>query len=224
MEIIPNVHLVPGVMANPYLVLDADGMTLIDTGIPGSANKILRYMRSLGHAPTDLRRIVITHSDMDHVGGLAALKAASGARVYASAVEAGAIAKGRPSRTFQRSRLQKWMFGLIGLVLKAQPVQVDEIVSDGQVLPVLGGLRVVFTSGHTPGHISLFAPSAGVLFAGDSLTVQNGRLRGSTPALTWDQAKANEAVRVQAALGPRIVCAGHGPVVRDAAGKFATEG
>jgi glyoxylase-like metal-dependent hydrolase (beta-lactamase superfamily II) len=219
-EIIPNVHHIPGVMANPYLILDADGLTLIDTGVPGSAKKILKYIHDLGRAPGDLRRILISHADMDHVGSLAALKAASGARVFASAIEAEAIAAGHPSRAVRGGGLQKWLFSLVGRFFKSQPTQVDEILSEGEVLPVLGGLRVVSTPGHTPGHISLFAPSVGVLFAGDSLTSQNGELRGSRAAYTWDPAKAEEAVRVQAALCARIVCAGHGPVVLEAAAKF----
>jgi len=81
-------------------------------------------------------------------------------------------------------------------------------------------LRVVETFGHTPGHISLFAPSAGILFVGDSLVSDKNGLRGSRGANTWDQDKANAAVRKQAALGARIVCSGHGSVVMDAAGKF----
>jgi glyoxylase-like metal-dependent hydrolase (beta-lactamase superfamily II) len=88
------------------------------------------------------------------------------------------------------------------------------------MLPALGALRVVETPGHTPGHISLFAPSTGILFVGDSLVSANGRLRESRGANTWDQAKAIESVRKQAALGARIVCSGHGPVVMDAGNKF----
>jgi glyoxylase-like metal-dependent hydrolase (beta-lactamase superfamily II) len=44
MKIAPNIHIIPGVTANPYLLLDPDGLTLIDTGIPGSAHKILKYI------------------------------------------------------------------------------------------------------------------------------------------------------------------------------------
>ncbi|MEK7786214.1 MAG: hypothetical protein AAB658_12450, partial [Chloroflexota bacterium] len=59
--------------------------------------------------------------------------------------------------------------------------------------------------------------SAGILFVGDSLVSQGDKLRGSVGMNTWDQDKANAAVRAQAALGARIVCAGHGPVVMDVA-------
>jgi glyoxylase-like metal-dependent hydrolase (beta-lactamase superfamily II) len=85
---------------------------------------------------------------------------------------------------------------------------------------VLGGLRVVDTAGHCPGHISFFAPSAGILFCGDSMITDESGIHGSRPIFTWDAALAHEAVRRQAALRPRILCSGHGPVIMDAADKF----
>ncbi len=216
MEIVPNVHLVPGVIANPYLILEANELTLIDAGMPGRHRRILRYMAYLEHSPDDLKRIIITHADFDHVGGLAALKAATGVRVYASAAEATAIATGNPSRPLKTGNLLlKGVFAITGQLLKAPPAQVDELVAEGHEFPVLGGLRVVETFGHTPGHISLFAPSVGVLFVGDSLVSDRAGLRGSRGFNTWDQDRADAAVRKQAALGARIICAGHGPVVKD---------
>jgi len=220
-EIIPDVHVISGGIVNCYLIVDTDGLTLIDTGLAGNANRICKYVAGLGRQPGDVKRILITHADGDHVGSLAALKAATGARVYANAVEAEAIAAGRSSRALKADNLLlKLVFAITGRFFKAQPAQVDEFLADGQVLPVLGGLRVVETFGHTPGHVSLFAPAAGILFVGDSLVSNKNGLRGSGGANTWDQDKANASVRKQAALGARIVCSGHGPVVRDAAGKF----
>lgn len=221
MEIIPNVHLIPNIIANPYLLIDSEGLTLIDAGMPGSQKKILRYMDGLGYKAQDLKRILITHADFDHVGGLAALKAASGARVFASPVEAQAVAEGHASRPLKpRSRIARLLFDLSARMFKPTPVQVDELIVDGQVFPVLGGLRVVETSGHTPGHISFFAPAYGILFCGDSIVPEESGLRGSRGANNWDQAHSDESVRKQAALGATIVCSGHGPVVMDAAGKF----
>ena len=221
MEIIPNVHLIPNTVANPYLLIDPDGLTLIDAGLPGSHRKILRYLASLGYAPGDLKRILITHADFDHVGGLAPLKAATGARVFASPVEAQAMAEGHSSRALKpRSVIVKLLFNLMTSLFKPASIQADELLSDGQTLPVLGGLRVVETPGHTPGHISLFAPSAGILFCGDSIVSGESGLRGSSGANNWDQARSDESVRKQAALGAHILCSGHGPVVMDAAGKF----
>ena len=220
MEIILNVHLITATFVNMYLIVDPDGLTLIDTGMSGSEKRILKYTADLGRAPSDVRRIIITHSDADHVGGLAALKAATGARVYANAIEAEAIAAGRASRALKPHGLERVLFGLVAGLIKTAPATVDEFLTDGQVLPVLGGLRVVETFGHTPGHISLFAPSVRVLFTGDSIVAGDDKLLPSRESNTWDMDRALEAVRLQAALGAQIVCSGHGPVVKDAAAKF----
>jgi glyoxylase-like metal-dependent hydrolase (beta-lactamase superfamily II) len=220
MEIIPNVHHIPDVVANPFLIIDPDGLTLIDAGMPNAKKKIMAFLNSLGASPHDLKHIILTHSDLDHVRGLAALQKISGARMYASQIEADAIAIGKPSRLVRvRSLPLRILFALLQLFFKAAPVNVDEILKDGQTLPVLGGLRVLETPGHTPGHISLYSPSTGVLFCGDSMVSENG-LQPSRPAATWDAAKAAESIRKQSALGARIVCAGHGSVVTDAQGKF----
>ena len=216
MQIISGVHVIPSVVVNVYLIVDDDGLTLVDVGLRGSEKRVLRYIAGLGPAPDTLKRIVITHSDGDHVGALAALKAATGARVYASAVEAEAIAAGRISRPLKVGGLLKLLMSVTRPWFQADPAQVDGFVTDGQEFPVLGGLRVVETPGHTPGHVSYFAPSASILFVGDSLVSTGGRLRSSRGMNTWDEARALESVRKQAALGARIVCPAHGPVVRDA--------
>ena len=222
MKIIDDVFVVPGVVANPYIIVDTDGLTVIDAGLPRSQKKILAYVASLGKQPQDIKRIIITHADLDHFGGLAALQAATRARTYASKIEADAIAIGKSSREIKPTgfSFRRVLFTLLRPLMKATPFQVDEIISEGQTLPVLGGLRVVETPGHTPGHISLFAPAVGVLFCGDSIVSDEMALHGSRPGITWDETKARESERKQATLGASIVCSGHGPVVRDAKGKF----
>ncbi len=222
MKIVEGVYVVPGVVANTYILVEPDGITIIDAGLPRSQKKILAYVSSLGKAPADVKRIVLTHSDIDHIGSLAALQKATGARTYASQIEAQAIAGGKPSRMIRPRgfSLKRSIRNLLRQLMRPAPGTVDEIVAEGHTLPVLGGLRVLETPGHTPGHISLFAPSAGILFCGDSMVTDQRGIHGSRPGLTWDDAKARESERKQAALGARIVCSGHGPAVMDAAGKF----
>ena len=90
----------------------------------------------------------------------------------------------------------------------------------GQILDILGGLQVVDTAGHTPGHISFFAPAASILFVGDSMISDKKGLIPAVKDTLWDEARAKAAVRAQAALGASIVCSGHGPVITDAVGKY----
>ena len=224
MKIIDNLFVVPNVVANPYLILDEDGITVIDTGLPRSEKKILAYIARLGKQAQSIKRIIITHADLDHFGGLAALQAASGARTFASKIEADAIAAGKSSREIKPAgfSLRRMLFALVSPIVKATPFQIDELLVEGDKLPALGGLVVVETPGHTPGHISLFAPSAGVLFCGDSIVSdqKTNTLQGSRPGLTWDESRARESERKQSGLGAHIVCSGHGPVVMDAVGKI----
>lgn len=225
MKIIDNVYVVPDVIANPYFIVDTDGLTLIDTGLPRSEKMILAYIASLGKSVHDVKRIILTHSDVDHVGSLAALHKLTGARTYTSKIEADAIALGKPSRIpgmpVDASLLMRLRLRLRRLLVKVAPFQVDEILTDGRVLPVLGGLRVVETPGHTPGHISLFAPQAGILFCGDSMVTYDNNIDDEPrPAATWNETSAKASIVRQSLLGAHIVCSGHGPVVTDAAGKF----
>lgn len=222
MKIIDNVYLIPGVMANSYLLVDPDGLTIIDTGMPYSEKKTLEYIARLGRSTREIRRILITHADLDHYGCLSALQTTSGARTYASRVEAEAIAVGKSSRPVNRSvgRFQRFMINMMGRLLIARPAQVDENPQEGQFLPVLGGLQVVETPGHAPGHLSYFAPSAGILFCGDSMRSDGRGFRGSRSRNNWDQAMAEASVRKQKELGARVVCPGHGPAVYDAVEKF----
>ncbi len=222
MQILDDVHIVPKVTANTYILVDPDGMTVIDAGLPRSEKKILAYVASLGKTPQEIKRIIITHADIDHYGGLAALQKTSGAQTYASPAEAEAMAKGKSSREIKARgfSLRRILFTLARPFVKATPFQVDEVLTEGQVLPVLGGLQVIGTPGHTPGHVSLYAPASGILFCGDSMVSDENGLIGSRPGLTWDETQARASERKQAGLGARIVCPGHGPVVREAEGKF----
>jgi glyoxylase-like metal-dependent hydrolase (beta-lactamase superfamily II) len=222
MKIIDNVFVVPRVIANTYIIMDGDGLTVIDAGLPRSEKKILAYVTSLGKSRRDVKRIIITHADLDHFGALAALQKATGARTYASQIEANAIAQGKASREIKHSgfSFRRVLFMMLGPFMKATPFQVDEILAEGQTLPALGGLQVLKTPGHTPDHISLFAPTVGLLFCGDSIVSDDKGLHGSRPGITWNETKARESERKQAALGASVVCSGHGPVVKDAAGKF----
>lgn len=221
-KITENIHVVPNVQANSYLILESDGLTIIDTGMPFSEKQTLKYISSLGHSADEIKRILITHADLDHYGCLAALKEASGARTYASQPETDAMARGGSSRPVNRSvgRFQAFMIRLMGKYLKPTPIQVDEILKEGDVLPVLGGLQVVETPGHSPGHLSFYAPSIRVLFCGDSMKSNDQGLRTSRSRNNWDQTLANASVRKQSALGAQIVCPGHGPVVKNADEKF----
>jgi glyoxylase-like metal-dependent hydrolase (beta-lactamase superfamily II) len=204
-QITPTIHHLPDVLGGPTLIVE-DEVTIVDTGIPGADEEILALLESLGRDRADVTRILITHADGDHVGGLDGLVEATGARVYASEHEANVIEGNAPNR---RGESRNWG-------------SVDERVSPGETLPFHGGIDVVDTAGHTLGHVAYFLRRDGILFAGDCVNNREG-LGGSPPELTADADQARAALHAIAALEPQTVCFGHGPSLVGDAGPALRE-
>ena len=220
MEIIPNVHLIKDQFVNAYLIIDGEQLVLIDTGFSANAKNVYTKIEELGFRPSDVKMILITHTDKDHIGGLSSFKVTSNAKIYASKFEALAIQKGEPSRPLIGKGIMKFVFQLTAPFSKFPPMEVDEIISGDQVLQISNGLAVIPTPGHTPEHVCFFLKAQGVLFAGDALKASEAGLVISSGANTWDEAKAIDSARALANLKPEIVCCGHGPVIFDAADKI----
>ncbi len=197
---------------NVYLCRDADGFTLIDAAMPGKAGLIFNRLAEFGGQPGDLKRIVITHADVDHAGSAAELQQRSGATVYAGADTAALIAAGRSPRHMP----QPVQFILDHFVrYKAVDRAAIRPVADGDELPVLGGLRVLAAPGHTLEQHAFYSPAAGVLFAGDALNTRDGRLQTTPPRITADQAAAERTAARLLQLSPLIIACGHGAPLVD---------
>jgi glyoxylase-like metal-dependent hydrolase (beta-lactamase superfamily II) len=209
-DIVPGVHLVPGVRgSNVYLLAD-DELVLIDTGLPGNAQRIVTYIKSLGREPEELALIIVTHGHIDHAGSLTELRAMTGARVLAHRDEATATADGshmlRPNGRSSRGRLVRALARLNA----RSPSSVDVLVDDGKILPYLGGLRVVATPGHTPGSMGLLLERSGVLFAGDTIINNVDRLSRPLP-FGGDRRQSEQSLLKIAELEFDVCCFGHGP-------------
>jgi glyoxylase-like metal-dependent hydrolase (beta-lactamase superfamily II) len=211
-EIISGVYQLPDGFVNLYLILEPDGLTLIDTGQTKSGERVVRAaFETLKRPPTDLKRILVTHADPDHTGGAAALKNWSAAQVMVGKGDAGALARGEAARPPQNALVRV----LIKLMVpKPAPLQADVLLEDGMELPVLGGLRVVATPGHTGGHVAFYSPRDRVLFAGDALRSANSTLVWSRGPFTLDFDEGMRSVRRMEVLEPKIVLCGHGTPVK----------
>jgi len=209
----PGVYGLVGAAVNIFVLDDAEsGLTLIDAGLPGSSRRLLELVQELGHSPQDVRQILITHADTDHVGGLKALVDATGAAVYASAEAAGYIQR-RTSPP--HLRMPARLFAAVLNRFLRRAVTVSRRVSDGETLPFAGGILVIVTPGHTPDHVCYYWERGRVLFAGDLLNNRSG-LSLTPDAITWDMAAARASARRVLQLDPAGICMGHGEIWRTA--------
>src|SRR5919112_1917586 len=206
---------------NLTLIVDEEnGNTLVDAGLPGQAEAIGAALVEAGTGVRDLRRIIFTHQDLDHVGSGAALVRQSGARVLAHSADAPHIdgslrlLKPSPEMLDQRPQMRE-------VLERLEPVGVDEHLEDGERLDIAGGTKVIFTPGHTPGHLSLYLERPKVLVAGDALTAEGGHLNGPNPPFTLDVGEAARSVRRLADLDVETIVCYHGGVVgEDANGQL----
>jgi glyoxylase-like metal-dependent hydrolase (beta-lactamase superfamily II) len=203
---------------NLSLILDeAHGPTLVDAGIPGKAEAIEAAMLEAGVRLKDLRRLILTHQDLDHIGSAAAIVRMSGAQVIAHGDDTPVIQGEQPWVKLPPPAALEAMPPQMRAALErgAERVHVDQVVQDGDVLPFAGGVRVVFTPGHTPGHISLYLERDRVLIAGDALSAHEGKVAGPLERATPDMPEALRSVAKLAALDVQTLVAYHGGVVRD---------
>jgi glyoxylase-like metal-dependent hydrolase (beta-lactamase superfamily II) len=202
---------------NISLILDAiHGPTLVDTGLPGQLDAITAVLADAGVNVADLKQIILTHQDIDHVGSLHDLVQSTGARVLAYAVETPFIDGSEPAR-FARPEVLAQRPELRAVAAGFHYTPVDQQLQDGARLDLGGGVRVIATPGHTPGHMCLYHERSHTLIAGDALTSNEGQLMGPNEGATPDLPTASQSVRKLAELDVQtIICYHGGAVTEDA--------
>jgi glyoxylase-like metal-dependent hydrolase (beta-lactamase superfamily II) len=200
-------------MMNYYLLREDDGFTVIDTGIPGGASGIVDLAKREG-AP--IRRILLTHAHMDHIGSLDDLhQAAPDAEVIISEREAPLLAKDGEKVAVREGEPgdAKLRGGYPGA--KTKPTR---LINHGDKI---GSLEAIATPGHTPGHMAYLDTRDGTLIAGDAFHTMGGPTVASVFKLifplpvmaTWHKGKATESAEALLEYRPQRLAVGHGPVV-----------
>jgi glyoxylase-like metal-dependent hydrolase (beta-lactamase superfamily II) len=200
-EVLKHVHAID-TYANTFVLVD-QRLILIDTGTADAVPTILEYLRGIRMKPSDIGTIFITHTHPDHVGGLAAIRRETSAKVAAHRIEADYISK------------KKTYTGPPGAAMQKHPgTPVDVLLDDGKLQD---GLRVIFTPGHTTGSISLLDPARSLLIAGDAVN-NEGRLQPMDDRYNVDPKQHRESIKKLATFDFENLVMGHGgPILGDAA-------
>jgi glyoxylase-like metal-dependent hydrolase (beta-lactamase superfamily II) len=207
-----------------YAIQQSVGFVLVDCGVVGYEHAYLEALATVtGGAPQEVRvsEILLTHGHDDHTGSAAALSALTGARVFGPALDADVI-EGSAKRA--DPKLLDWeipLFERFGHVAPAPPVNLDQLVEDGDLLDWERPAQIVAVPGHTVGSVAVFLPEDHVLLAGDAIATVTGE--PMLGVFNVDPEQAKKSFRRLARLDVSILCVGHGPAISaDAQSRLAS--
>jgi glyoxylase-like metal-dependent hydrolase (beta-lactamase superfamily II) len=222
-ELIPRLHFLRFPVGHAYLWQGSDGLTLVDTGAPGSGPLIAEAIRELGHHPADLQRVILTHFHGDHIGAAAEIAGWGEVTVYAHYADAPFIRGEAAGPPPDLADWERPIFEQVHTQISDEPpapVRVDRELHDGDVLDFGGGAQAVAVPGHTPGSVAVYLPGPRVLFTGDTAArTPDGQV--ILGVFNADPAQAADSFKRLATLDTEIACFGHGePLTHGAAAEL----
>lgn len=184
---------IQGFILHPTLIWNDEEAVLIDTGMPGQLEHIRTAMNNQGVSLEKLKAVIVTHQDIDHIGSLPEILQASSKQidVYAHELDKPYIEGTFPLIKTDPERMDKEAWASLPkemqlLYTNPPNCKVDYSLEDGQELPYCGGIQVIHTPGHTPGHVSLYIKKSKTLVAGDAMICVDGSLQGPVQRTTLD--------------------------------------
>jgi glyoxylase-like metal-dependent hydrolase (beta-lactamase superfamily II) len=200
MKITEEVYALDSTKGNyAYLILGEE-IILIDTGRPGQGKGILKELKSMDIKPEDIKHILITHHDIDHIGNLALLEKETGASIWASNEDIPYIwgDKSRPG-------IKKFF----SVIMQAK--------KPGKIKPYpknqkIGNVEVIPTPGHTPGHVCLLYKD--ILFVGDLVRTSRGQLNTLMSFMNWDETLLKESINKIGNYDFKWICTAHGEPIK----------
>lgn len=188
----------------PVILSDEEEMILIDCGYPNFLPLIKTAAEAKGLDMSKLTKIIITHHDFDHMGALAEFKREyphikilssiddakyiSGKEKSLRLQQAEAIYDGLPEEQKENARnFQRFLESI-------ENVEVDICLRDKEAFSWFGGIEIVGTPGHMPGHISIYVKDSKTLVAGDALVVEDNKLVIANPQYTLDMEEARKSI------------------------------
>lgn len=179
----------------PALIWDEETMILADAALPGQLPLLREAVEKAGVSFDRLRMVIITHHDIDHIGGLAAIQKELPEVVTYAHEEEKPYIEGEKQplklaalevRVDTLPEHMKRIYHSMKAGFQNNKARVDVTVTGGEELPICGGIKIIHTPGHTTGHICLYLKQSKTLIAGDLLSVKAGVLMWADPFTNHD--------------------------------------
>lgn len=221
MRLAPSLHRLGNDIVASYLITTPDGITLVDAGLPGMYADLTRELAAIGRPLDDIRGVILTHGDSDHVGFAERLRRDHGVPVFVHAADADRARGGdKPKNPVGPMRIGPLLsFAAFGIRKGMRPQWLTEveIIDADTTLDLPGAPRVISMPGHSPGSIAVFSPEVRGVMVGDALTTRHvltGRTGPGPAPFTDDPAEALASLEHIADLDADWVLPGHGPAFR----------
>jgi glyoxylase-like metal-dependent hydrolase (beta-lactamase superfamily II) len=219
LKLAPYLHRIGSDLVNSYLVEEVGGVTVVDAGLPGHWAELEPELARMGRSLDDIRGIVLTHGDTDHIGYAERLRRERGISVYVHELDA-ARARGevkKPNTGWGPIKIGPlarflWYSARRG-GLRVPPLTAVATFTDGETLDLPGSPHIIHVPGHTPGSVAVHVPAVDALFVGDAMTTGNVLTgeRGPRPApFTLEPGTALASLSRLEAVQATWVLPGHG--------------
>jgi glyoxylase-like metal-dependent hydrolase (beta-lactamase superfamily II) len=220
MELAPNLHrLGTSSLVNSYVIDEGGQLTIVDAGLPGLWKDLLDELTSMGRSLGDVKALLLTHGDTDHVGYAERLRRETGVPVFVGAADAaearGEVPKPAAPRDPMKIRplLGFMVYGFTHGGLRRTPVQDVRPIEGSTTLDVPGAPVVIPMPGHTPGSVAYHVPAVDAIFMGDSMTTRSvltGAVGPAPAPFTVDRAQAARSLEALDEVSATWVLPGHG--------------
>lgn len=203
----------------PTLMYDDENVILVDAGIKNSLPEIKKAIQNAGIPFEKINRIIVTHQDLDHIGGIRSIIAElPNVEVIAHHAERpyiqGEKEMVRMNTSFKDSinSLPEEVREMALDMIQDISVEVNTTVTDGEELNYCGGIIAIHTPGHTPGHLCLYHKESKTVIAGDAMNITDGELTGPNKLILAEEdiKTAIDSLKKLEALDIENVIAYHG--------------
>ena len=218
MKLADSLHRIGNDIVAVYLVESAEGVTIVDAGLPGHWRELLAELSSMGRSIDDVKGVILTHGDSDHIGFAERLRRDHGVPVFVHAADAARAQGGRKPANAKQPMKPGPLLGFFGYALRKGGLRttwLTEVVElhGGETLELPGSPQIIGMPGHSAGSIAVYVPVADAVFVGDGLTTRHvltGKTGPQPAPFTDEPDQAMASLRAIVGTGARWVLPGHG--------------